>query len=483
MESIRDVIIIGAGVTGCSVARYLSRYQLDVLVLEKEEDVCSETSKANSAIVHAGFDAEPGTKKARFNVEGSQMMEALSKELDFDYKRNGSMVLCFSREDEPKLIELYERGIANKVEGLEIISGDEARKIEPSVSSEVTKALLAKSGAIVCPFGLTIAMAENAAANGTEFVFSESVVNITKDTDGIYTVKTQMNSYKARNIVNAAGVYADEIHNMICEEKLHITARKGDYKLLDKAAGNLVSHTIFQLPGKYGKGVLVTPTVHGNLLTGPTATDVDDKEMTATSAAELEDVSSKACLSVNGIPFRQVITSFSGLRAHEDGDDFVIGQAQDAEGFYDAAGIESPGLSSAPAIGKFLAEEIANRKGAEAKENWDAVRRGIPRPMEMDFEEKRAFIKENPLYGKIVCRCEMVSEGEIVEAIHRKPGAKSIDGIKRRTRAGMGRCQAGFCTPRTIEILSRELGINEADVCKNRQGSELIVGDEEESHE
>ena len=356
-------------------------------------------------------------------------------------------MLCFAEEDKPALQALYEKGMQNGVEGMSVISGDEARKMEPNIEDTVVAALNVPSGGIVCPFGLTIALAENACDNGVEFCFLTEVEHIEKTAEG-YRIKTNQGDIEAACVVNAAGVYADTIHNEVSEKKLHITARKGDYCLLDKEAGNLVSHTIFQLPTRMGKGVLVSPTVHGNLLTGPTATDIDDKEQTATAAEELESLMSRAVLSVKGIPFRQVITSFAGLRAHEDGDDFVIGEAEDAPGFFDAAGIESPGLSSAPAIGRWLAEKVARAE----------------------------LIRRNPSYGTIICRCENVSEGEIVDAINRTLGAKSLDGIKRRVRQGMGRCQAGFCTPRTMEILSRELGISMEEVCKNAPGSEMLKG-------
>lgn len=470
-----DVVVIGGGVIGCAVARELSRFQLKTCVLERDEDVCSGTSKANSAIVHGGFDAEPGSLKARFNVEGNRMMGQLAEELDFDFKRNGSLVLCFAEEDRPALQKLYDKGIANGVEGMSIISGDEVRSLEPNVEDTVVAALQVPSGGIVCPFGLTIALAENACENGVEFRFFTEVQNIGKTEDG-YVLETSKGQITAKYVVNAAGVYADKFHNMVSEKKLHITARKGDYCLLDKEAGGIVTRTIFQLPTKMGKGVLVTPTVHGNLLTGPTAADVEDKEKTATTAEDLDSLMGRASLSVKDIPFRQVITSFAGLRAHEDGDDFIIGEAEDAEGFFDAAGIESPGLSSAPAIGVYLAELIAEKAGAGKKAGWNGKRKGIVRPELLSKEERAELIRQNPSYGTIICRCEGVSEGEIVDAITRTLGAKSLDGVKRRVRQGMGRCQAGFCTPRTMEILSRELGIPMEEICKNAPGSEMLTG-------
>lgn len=476
MESLNyDAVIIGGGVTGCAVARELSRYELKVCVLEKEEDVCSGTSKANSAIAHAGHDATPGSLKAKFNVQGSQMMEALSKDLDFEYVQNGSLVLCFAEEDMPALEELLEKGKKNGVQGLEIISGGRAREMEPNLTDSVVAALYAPTGGIVCPFGLTIALAENAADNGVEFKLLTEVKDIKKSEEG-YRVETSRGDITAKYVINAAGVYADRFHNMVSEKKLHITARKGDYCLLDKEAGGHVSHTIFQLPGKLGKGVLVTPTVHGNLLTGPTAVDIEDKEGNATSAEELAFVMEKSAVGVKNVPFRQVITSFSGLRAHEDSDDFIIGEAEDAPGFFDAAGIESPGLTSAPAIGVYLAGQVAEKAGAAEKKAWTRERKGFVRPEKMSTEERAELIRQRPEYGTIICRCEGVSEGEIIDSIRRTLGAVSLDGVKRRVRQGMGRCQAGFCTPRTMEILSRELGITMEEVCKNAPGSNMLTG-------
>ncbi|MCI8268456.1 MAG: NAD(P)/FAD-dependent oxidoreductase [Lachnospiraceae bacterium] len=470
-----DAVIIGGGVTGCAIARELSRYEMHTALIEREEDVCSGTSKANSAIVHAGHDAVPGSVKARFNVEGNRMMGELAEDLDFEFDRNGSLILCFAEEDRPALQELYDKGVKNGVPDLKIITGDEARAMEPNVSDAVVAALYAPTGGIVCPFGLTIALAENACDNGVEFIFNEEVKKVIKTANG-FDMETANGVVHTTYVINAAGVYADEIHNMVSERKLHITPRKGDYCLLDKEAGNHVKHTIFQLPGKLGKGILVTPTIHGNLLTGPTAKNIEDKEATATTAEELAEIMEKGSVSVKNVPFRQVITSFSGLRAHEDGDDFIVGEAEDAPGFFDAAGIESPGLTSAPAIGVYLAEKVAEKAGAAKKTEWNGKRKGFVRPEKLSKEERAALIKERPEYGTIICRCEGVSEGEIVDAINRTLGAVSLDGIKRRVRQGMGRCQAGFCTPRTMEILARERGMEMEDICKNAPGSNMLTG-------
>ncbi len=470
-----DVVIIGAGVVGCSIARELSRYDLQIQVLERASDVCEGTSKANSGIVHAGFDAHPGTLKAKMNVAGNEKMEALSRELDFPFQRNGSLVLCFAEKDRDKLEKLLEQGIANGVKELRIIEKEELRQMEPDISREAVAALYAPTGGIVCPFGLTIAMAENAAVNGVEFKLETQVFSV-KRKENHYLVTTSRGEVECLAVVNAAGVYADTFHNMVSGRRLHIIPRKGEYCLLDKKVGNYVHSTIFQLPTVYGKGVLVTPTVHGNLLIGPTAADIEDKEAVSTTGEGIADVQKRAALSVEKLPTKQIITSFAGLRAHEEGGDFVLGEPEDAPGFFDAAGIESPGLTCAPALGEYLAGLVAERLKAEKKENFVAARKGIPNMALASEEERKKLIAENPAFADVVCRCELVTEGEILAAIHRSVGATTLDGVKRRTRAGMGRCQAGFCSPRTVELLARELNRDMAEITKNEKGSEFLTG-------
>lgn len=467
-----DVIVVGAGVVGSAVARELSRRKGKFLVAERALDVCEGTSKANSAIIHAGFDAEPGTMKAKMNVKGNQMMDKLSEELDIPFKRVGAFVVCFAKEELPKLQELYDRGVKNGVTGMKLLTGEEARALEPNLSEEVEGALLAETSGIVCPFELTLGMAESAAKNGVEFSFDTEVTGLERQGEG-WVLHTSKGDLGARAVVNAAGVYSDWLHNLVCEEKLHITPRRGEYCLLDRTAGGHVSHTVFQLPGKYGKGVLVSPTVHGNLLLGPTAADIQEKEDTATTAAGLAEVVEKSALGVKNIPTRQVITSFSGLRAHEDGDDFVLGET--VPGFFDAAGIESPGLTSAPAIGEYLAGLIAEKLGLEENQDFDPIRKGVPKLKEMDPERRAEMIRENPAYGQIVCRCEEVSQGEILDAIHGILGAKTLDGVKRRTRAGMGRCQAGFCSPRVMDLLSKELDLDLTQVRKSGKDAQIVL--------
>lgn len=470
-----DVIIIGAGVTGTACARELSRYQIKIGVLEKEEDLCCGTSKANSAIVHAGYDAEEGTLKAKMNIRGNEMMEELAEALDFPFKRNGSLVVCLCEEDFPRLKALYERGIHNGVRDLQILYREQVKALEPNVSDQVFAALYAPSAGIVCPFGMNIAFGENAAANGAEFRFQTEVTDICREPEG-WRLQTSAGIIWGKYIINAAGVYADRFHNMVSRKKIHITARRGEYCLLDHSAGAHVKQTVFALPGKYGKGVLVAPTVHGNLLLGPTALDVENKEGTNTTEEGLNQVLKGAGRNVKNLPLRQVITSFAGLRAHEAGDDFVIGEPEDAPGFLDCAGIESPGLTAAPAIGEMAAKILKEKMNLKEKDHFISERKGILDPKTLSGEDYRKLLQEHPAYGNIICRCERISEGEIRDAIRRPLGARSLDGVKRRTRAGMGRCQAGFCSSKTMEILAEELGTDITEITKSGKGSRIITG-------
>ena len=468
-----DVVIIGAGVSGCAIARELSRQKGSILVVEREEDVCCGTTKANSAIVHAGYDAANGSLMAKLNVQGSEMMPALTKELDVHYKQIGSLVICLSEEDRPGLVKLYENGVANGVKDLRIVERDELVQMEPNISDDAVAALYAPTGAIVCPFGLTYALAENAAKNGAQFQFDTEVTGI-EAIDGGWKLTTSKGEIETKVVVNAAGVYADKLHNMVSDDTMTIVPRRGDYFLLDRTAGDHVKHVVFQLPGKYGKGVLVTPTVHGNVLVGPTAIDIEDKDGTSTTQAGLDEVRAKSGMAVKDLPLRQTITSFAGLRAHELRHEFFIGEVK--PGFVDCAGIESPGLSSAPAIGVMVADIVTGILHLEPNPEFDPNRKGILDPKTLSYEEQVALIQKDPAYGTVICRCETITEGEIIDAIRRVPGAKSLDGVKRRTRAGMGRCQGGFCSPRVMEILAREMGVDQSQVTKSGGASQLIVG-------
>ena len=477
-----DVIIIGAGVAGCAIARELSRLDARVCVVEREEDVCCGTSKANSAIVHAGFDAQTGSLMAKLNVEGNRLMYEWAKDLNFAVIPVGSLVVCVSEETRAGLDELLARGIANGVEGLRIIERDELCEMEPNIADEAIAALWAPTGGIVDPFGLTIALAENAAANGVEFAFNAEVTRIEREGDD-WAVVAGGRRMRARAVVNAAGVYADEMHNMVSssDKALRIVPRKGEYYLLDTTAGMHVRHTVFMLPSAMGKGVLVSPTVHGNLIVGPTATDIEDKEGTDTTVEGLEEVARKSSLTVRDVPLREVITSFAGLRAHQAEHDFCIGELAEAPRFFDCAAIESPGLTSAPAIGVMVAGMVEERLGLTSKPEgeFEPTRPGYVNLNVLSFEQWGQLCEQDPAYGNIVCRCCRVSEAQIVDTMHRVLPAKSLDAIKRRTGTTMGRCQGGFCTPKVMALLERELGMAPESITKCGVGSEILTGKEE----
>lgn len=471
-----DVIIIGAGVVGSAIARELAKTNRKIAVLEKESDLCEGTSKANSGIVHAGFDAKPGTLKAKLNVRGSKMMEKLSKTLDFSYKRNGAFVLCFEESGQETLQNLLQQAKENGVEGVSLLTKDRVREMEPSVSEQVLAALYAPTSAIVCPFEMNLAFAENAWENGVSFYFNTEVEKITQTEEG-FEIITNQGTYESRLVVNAAGVYADQIHNMIHEQKMTIIPRRGEYCLMDKSVGQQISHTLFQLPTNLGKGVLVTPTVHGNLLVGPTAEDMEERENTDTTAAGMENVLQTGAKSIEKMPLDAVITSFAGVRAHEAKGDFIIEESEEVKGFFDVAGIASPGLSAAPAIGEYVAALIQREYPATKNDFYKRTRRGIPHFAKMTYEERERLIQENSSFSEIVCRCEMVTLGEILAAIHRPLGATTLDGVKRRVRAGMGRCQGGFCSPKVVEILSNELKLSKEEITKCGKGSYFLTGD------
>lgn len=469
-----DVAIIGAGVVGAAIARELSRYRLEVVVLEKGYDVACGTSRANSGIVHGGHDAEPGSRKAYFNRLGNPMFDVLSRELDFPFRRNGSLVVAFHEADLPRLEQLRRQGEQNGVEGLSIATGEALRRLEPNLSAQVRAALVVPTGGIVCPYEMTIAYAENAAANGVVFRFNREVTGIARR-GGRFVLEAGGEALEARLVVNAAGLHSDALHNRLSGRKLRIVPRKGEYCLLDKVEGGLVRHTVFQLPGPMGKGVLVTPTVDGNILLGPTSYDIDDKADTATTRAGLAEVLSKAALDVDRLPAGSIITSFAGLRAHLEEDDFIVGMAEDVEGLVDVCGIESPGLTSAPAIAKEVEGIVADYLRAERNPGFRPERKAPPRFRHLTNAERRALIARDPAYGQIVCRCETVTRGEIRDALRSPLGIRDLDALKRRTRAGMGRCQAGFCSMRLPEIVAGELGIPVTQVTKAGSGTNLLL--------
>jgi glycerol-3-phosphate dehydrogenase len=473
----KDVLIVGAGVIGGSIARELSKYDLNIVVIDKETDVANGTTKANSAIVHAGYDAVEGTLMAKYNALGNSMFDKLSKELDFPFTRTGSIVVANSEEEREHLEGLLERGIENNIPGVKIVEKDELRVIEPKINDEAIAALLAPTAGIVGPWEMTIALMENAMDNGVVLDLNTEVLNIEK-IEGGYRVVTNKRDYEAKCVINASGVYADRIHNMVAEETFKIIPRRGQYFVLDKTQGGLVNHVIFQCPTKLGKGVLVTPTVHGNVLVGPDAEDLGDRENLGTTTERLDFVREHALKSIPELNFREGIRNFAGLRAQPSTNDFIVGEVEGAKGFIDVAGIKSPGLSSAPAIALDVVEIAKEILGdVKVNENFKANRRPHYEFISENAEKKAELIREDNRYGNMVCRCENITEGEIVDSIHRNVGATTVDGVKKRCRPGMGRCQGGFCGPKIQEILARELKISLEEVILDKADSYILTGE------
>ena len=468
-----DVVVIGAGVVGGLVARELSRYELSVAIVEKCSDVALGATRANSAIVHAGYDAKEGSLKAKLNVLGSKMMETVAEELGVKYKRNGSLVVGFNDEDRKTLEGLLERGTKNGVEGLRVIDREEILALEPNIGAGVTVALHAPTGAIICPYELCMAAVGNAMDNGVSLKLDFDVKKIEKLDTG-YRVISENDTVEAKFVINCAGVFSDEIAKLVGDDSFTVNPRRGEYMLLDRECGELVSHTIFRCPSKMGKGILVSPTVDGNLILGPTAEDIEDKEDTKTTAEGLAKVRAQAGEQVSGINFGKVITSFTGLRSTGSTGDFVINER---DGFINCAGIESPGLSSSPAIATYVAD-VLRGAGLEMKEKADFNGRRRPAHYykELTLDEKNEIIKAHPEFAHVICRCETVTEGEILEAIRTNPKPRDVDGVKRRTRASMGRCQGGFCTPYIIDLLAREMGCDYTDVTKFGGKSYINIG-------
>lgn len=468
-----DVVIIGCGITGAAAAYELSKYQLRVAVLEGENDVAQGATKANSAILHAGYDPKPGTLMAKLNVRGVELAAELCAKLDVPYRRNGAMVLGFSEEDKNTLQDLYDRGVVNGVKELKILTGDEARALEPNLAPEVVGALHVPTSAVCLPWEYCLALAETAVVNGVELYLEHKVTGLKKTAQG-WTVVTEKGEFETRYVINAAGVYADKVHNMASPADWHIEPARGEYYLLDKGEGSRVDHTIFQCPSKVGKGVLVSPTVHGNLIVGPDSCPVEPHDVSNT-AKGLGTVRSAATRSVPSVDLRQSIRNFAGVRAHATTGDFIIGEAEGAPGFFDAAGICSPGLSAAPAIAEYLVG-LMGEAGLplEAKTDFKCERHRV-RFRELPESERAAVVEANPSYGRVICRCETITEGEILDAIHSPIPPRSVDGVKRRAGAGLGRCQGGFCGPRVVELLCRELNISPKDMLQDRAGSYMLI--------
>ena len=471
-----DVIIVGAGMSGTAIASALAPYDLSVCVLEKTNDISNGASKANSGIVHAGYDAKPDTLMARFNVRGSEMYPELCQRLDVPFTTCGSYVVAFDSDEIKTLQKLKERGEKNGVQKLEILSADQIQEHEPKLNKEIKAALYAPTAGVVSPYELSIAFMEHAMDNGAALFLEEPVIEINRSDSG-FIIGSKENTFEAKIVINAAGAYADKIHNMLMEPDYTLEHRRGEYFLLDKYAGDCVNHVIFQCPTELGKGVLIVPTAHENIMVGPNAENVIDPEAVETTQKGLDEVWCSALKSVPTLPKEQVITTFSGMRAEPSTGDFIIQDYPEVPGFIDVAGIKSPGLSAAPAIGEYVVDLVKKYNELKSKNNYKSGRRKIVRFHKLSHEEKALLVKENPLYGRIICRCEGVTEAEIVDCIHRNAGAHTLDAVKRRTRSGGGRCQGGFCGPRIIDILSRELNIPKESICKDSSASRIILGE------
>lgn len=468
-----DVIIIGCGITGAAAAFELSKYRLKVVVLESENDVAQGATKANSAILHAGYDPKPGTLMAKLNVRGVELARDLCAKLDVPYRQNGAMVLGFSEEDKVTLQELYDRGITNGVKELKIISGDEAREMEPNLAPEVVAALHIPTSAVCLPWEYCLALAETAVNNGVEVYLEHQVTGLTKTEEG-WKVSTNQGDFETRYVINAAGIFSGDVQNMVAPADWHIETARGEYFLLDKGEGHRVDHTIFQCPSKVGKGVLVSPTVHGNLIVGPDSCPVEGLDVSNT-AKGLSFVRITAMRSVPSVDFRQSIRNFAGVRAHGTTGDFIIGGVEGAPGFFNAAGICSPGLSSAPAIAEYLVG-LMGEAGLELEKKADfKCERRCVRFRLLPDSQKSAIVEKDPSFGRVICRCETITEGEILAAIHSPIPPRSVDGVKRRAGSGLGRCQGGFCGPRVLELLCRELGCDPSEILQDRSGSYMLV--------
>ena len=472
-----DVLIAGAGVVGGMLARELSKYNLQVCLLEKENDVAMGASRANSGIIHGGYDPVPGTLKAKLNAKGVDLLYKAAEELSVPHSHNGSMVCAFSEEENKTLEMLLARGHENGIFDLVMLTGDQAREIEPALSEKITAVLQVKNAGIICPYELTIAAIGNAMDNGVTLKRNFSVSQITKEENGFTVTAQTGETVQGTYFVNCAGGYADRVAQMAGDGFFTINPRAGEYMLLDKAEGKRVKHTIFQVPSKDGKGILVSPTADGNLLVGPTAVRVDSPDSRQTTAEGLQYVAKLAAKSVPGVDLRQVITSFTGVRASEHSDDFIIRASDKVPGLVHAAAIDSPGLTACVAIAQYVVEILVSvGMPLSRRKNWNGHRADPFAFKKMTDEEKNAYIQKNPAFGKIVCRCEAVSEGEILEAIRTNPPAVDIDGVKRRTRSGMGRCQGGFCSPYVMKLLAQEQGIPMEKVTKSGSGSEPLIG-------
>ena len=472
-----DVVVIGAGAVGCAIARELSKYEVDVIVVDKNEDVGGDASKSNSAIIHTGYDASPGTLESQLVVAANPMYDELVRDLDIPFARIGAILPAITDEQFEQLPAIKEKAFKNHVYDVEYKSGEELLAMEPNLNPEVKGGLYIPRESIIDPFVYVQALAENAYANGVEFWLSARVTDITTDSGKVKTVVTTKGEIETRYVINSAGLYCDEIAEMVGKADYKVVARKGEFFILDQNTSCQVDHIVLPIPTKVTKGKLMCPTIHGNMLVGPTAEEQESKLDKSTTADGLASITRDVRNLIPNVNVRDSITQYSGLRPNRNPEGLHFDMYDDLEGYINLSGVRSTGLTLSQAMGKYVVQQmLMNGAGLKLKENFIATRKGIVKFSEQSVEGKEALVRENPLYGNIICRCETITEAEILQAIHRPLGARSVDAVKRRVRAGMGRCQGGFCGPKVIEILARELGVSPTEITKHNPGSNMVTG-------
>ena len=472
-----DVVIIGAGAVGCAVARELSKYQIDVLVVDQRDDIGGNASKSNSAIIHTGYDATPGTLESQLVVAANPMYDELTRNLEIPFRRIGAILPAFTEEQFEKLPAIKEKAFQNHVYDVEYLSKEELLEREPELNTEVKGGLFIPRESIIDPFIHVQALAENANENGVEFLLNTEVTDIIVEAGEIKAVETSAGTIETDYVVNAAALQCDEIAAMVGKAEYKVVARRGQFYILDKNTSCKVNHIVLPIPTKVTKGKLMTPTIHGNMLVGPTAEDLDNKVDVSVTTEGLDSIYADVSKMIPRVNVRDTITQYSGLRPNRNPEGLHVDVYDDLKGYVNLSGVRSTGLTLSVAMGKYVVEKLKEIGCPLAlKENFKATRKGIPIFHKMSREEQEEMIQKNPLYGTVICRCETITEGEIVDAIRRPLGAKTVDAVKRRVRAGMGRCQAGFCGPRVLEILARELKVSPEQINKNLKGSYMVVG-------
>lgn len=472
-----DVLVIGAGAVGCAVARELTKYRLKVTVVEKNEDVGGDASKSNSAIIHTGYDASPGTIESELVVAANPMYDLLAKELDVPFSRIGAILPAFTDEQFEKLPSIKEKAFKNRVYDVEYLTGKQLLEMEPNLNPEVKAGLYIPRESIIDPFLLVVGYAECAQQNGADFLLGTRVTGIRVEDGKVVGAETTAGDIEAKYIVNAAGLHCDDIAAMVGKADYYVNPRKGQFYILDKNTSCKVDHIVLPIPTKLTKGKLMCPTIHGNMLVGPTAEDLTDKEDRSTDAAGLKSIETDVRRLIPNVNLRDTITQYSGLRPNRNPEGLHVDTYDDVKNYVNLSGVRSTGLTASASLGKYVAQVLIDiGMPAEFNPIFNPIRKGIPRFHELSREQQDVLIRDNPLYGRVICRCETITEGEIVDAIHRPIPARSIDAIKRRLRAGLGRCQGGFCGPRVIEILARELGVQVEEITKNQPGSYMVTG-------